>query len=388
MKLPRILVNIETSSAYGRNLVRGFGRYSRIHQPLVLISPPHIYHGADIVNEFVRHISRMKVDAVVTRDFDERILAALEKLDMPIIYVSHIYPDLRPSIQVRDDQVGDLAAEHFIERGFTRFAYCGLEPYYWSEQRKLSFAAKIADAGHSLDCFERPSSAENRSTDKEIFFIAEWLQSLPKPVCILACTDDRAQMIVQAAELHGLRVPEEIAVVGVDNDEFICDISHIPLSSVRVDAARAGYAAAKLIINMIDKGDSPRDVIYSPATYVEARQSSDILAVEDADLAKALAYINMNINHKLTVNDVAQNVGMSKTILNYRFHKHLSRSIFDHINRIRIRRMCWLLENTDFSILDIALAMGMEDDKHLYRYFKRYTGETPLKWRKNMRGSE
>lgn len=388
MKLPRILINIETSSAYGRNLVRGFGRFSRIHQPLVLISPPRIYHGADIAREFTRHISSMQIDAVVTRDFEDLILDALEKLDIPKIYVTHIHPQLQPSIQVRDDQVGRLAAEHFIERGFTRFGYCGLEPYYWSEQRKRSFAEAVAEYGHTVDCFERPGSAEERSTDMEILFISKWLESLPKPVAVLACTDDRAQMIVQAAELCNLRIPEQIAVVGVDNDEFICDTTHIPLSSVCLDGVKAGFAAAKLSLDMIDQGTAAKDIIYIPATRVEVRQSSDILAVEDPILARALGYINERVDEKITPDDVARYAGVSKTVLNYRFKKMLSRSIFDQISAVRIRRMCWMLENTDISMLDIALAMGMGDDKHLYRYFKRYTGTTPLKWRRKMREGE
>jgi LacI family transcriptional regulator len=385
MKLPRILLNIETSSAYGRNLARGFGRYSRIHQPLVLIAPPRIYHGDDIAREFAQHIGRLQVDAVLTRDFEEPVLEALEKLDIPTIFVSHIHPELRPAIQVDDARVGQMAAEHFLERGLRRFGYCGLEPYYWSERRRLGFIENIAAAACAVDCFQRPRSAEDRSTDREIFFIADWLKKLPKPVGVLACTDDRAQMLVQAAELIGLRVPEEIAVLGVDNDEFICDISHIPLSSVMVDSVQSGFAAAELLMEMIDSGAKREDVIYSPATHVEPRQSSDILAIEDPELAKALAFINKRVNQKLSVDDVALHAGISKTVLNYRFQKHLSRSIFDHINRVRIRRMCWLLENTEMSILDIALAMGMDDDKHLYRYFKRYTGETPLKWRRKMR---
>ncbi len=386
MKITRILVNIETSSAYGRSLMRGFARYSRLHSPIVLILPPRIHYGEDVARRFIKHIARMEIDAIVTRDFGAEILKVMGKLDIPKIYVSHIHSELRPSIQVRDDQVGRLAAEHFLERGFTRFGFCGLEPYYWSEQRKDSFVAEIEKSGYEIDCFQRPDSTEDRSTDTEIFFIADWLENLKKPVAILACTDERAQMIVQAADLRGLSVPEQIAVVGVDNDEFICDVSHVPLSSVVVDGASAGFEAAKIVMKMIDGGAAFDEVVYSPAKHVEVRRSSDILAIEDKELAKALTYINANVNQGLTVDEVARHAGISKTVLNYRFRKTLSRSIFDQINRARIRRMCWLLENSDMNMLDIALAMGLPDDKHLYRYFKRYTGETPLKWRKNMRG--
>ena len=383
MNCTKILVNVEMSSAHGRNLMRGFARYSRLHDPIVLILPSQFDYGQDVASALIEHIDRLEIEAIVTRDFDPQIIEALRTIDIPKLYVSHAHSELRPSIQVDDIQVGRLAAEHFLERGFTRFAYCGLEPYFWSETRRESFMAEVAEAGYATDCFQLPKPTEDVSRERYVSLIAEWLKTLKTPNAIFACSDECAHMVVQACEICDLSLPGHIAVLGVQNDEFICDLSFIPLSSVVVDTEKAGFNAAKKIVEMVRGGTPFEDIIYCPAKYVETRRSTDILAIEDEHVAKALAYINSNIDQKLSVDAVAQCAGISNSLLNYRFQKYLSASIFEYINKLRIRRMCYLIENTNWTMLEIALAMGLPDDKHLHRYFRRHTGVTPLKWRKN-----
>jgi LacI family transcriptional regulator len=304
-------------------------------------------------------------------------------LGVPVIVASHmtLEPTL-PCIMTDCEAIGKVAARHFLERGFRHFGYCGLEEMFWSGRRAASFTTVIREAGYTVHQYRQPQAKRDRLWGQEQFIMAKWLEQLPKPAGIMACTDDRARDLVEACEIAGLNVPEDAAILGVDNDRLVCDLAGVPISSVALNTEQAGFEAAELLAQLMAGKNVRQQRIIVSATHVEVRRSTDILAIADRFVAKAVHFINTRANEPLQVSEVAREVALSERHLYDRFQRALGRSIHEQISMTRIARICWLLENTNLSVLDIALAMGMPDDKHLSRYFRRQQGIPPSKWRK------
>jgi LacI family transcriptional regulator len=382
-RIPRILLTIEDSRAYGRGLLRGIGKYARIHGPWVFQTRPEFYHGGSHGGTRLADLKHAQIDGVITRELKPDDMKRILALGAPVIVASHmtLEPEL-PSIMTDCAQIGSMAAHHFLDRGFSHFAYCGLEEMFWSRRRARSFAGVLEEAGFDTHTYRQPRAKTNRLWGKEQFILTQWLEQLPKPVAILACTDDRARDLVEACEIAGLRVPEDVAILGVDNDELVCDLAGVPISSVALNVQKAGFEAAELLDALMRGEQVKQKVVPVIPTRIEIRRSTDILAIEDGQVAKALDYINNHVNEPLQVSDVARAVALTERNLFERFQQVLGRSVRDQITRVRVARICWMLENTTLSLLEIALAMGLPDDKHLARYFARQKNMTPSAWRR------
>jgi LacI family transcriptional regulator len=213
--------------------------------------------------------------------------------------------------------------------------------------------------------------------------VAEWLKALPKPVGLMACIDERSQQVAEACKSVGIGIPDPLALVGVDNDEMICTLSTIPLSSVALTAESAGYEAARILDEMMQGHKPRRQQIVIRPSHVAARTSTDVMAVEDPHVAKAARHIADCCRQTLYVNDIAKSVGLSRRVLEKRFRAHLNCSINDHIRQYRVRRIEELLAGSEMTISEIALFMGFPDAAHIARYFKRETGVNPAEYRRN-----
>jgi len=275
-----------------------------------------------------------------------------------------------------------MAAEHLLERGFRNFGYCGFDDMYWSCQRGDSFIARIAEAGFKTSFYKQPKSRANRLWYREEAILAEWLRGLPKPVGIMACNDDRGQHITEACAKAKLDVPYEVAIIGVDNDDQVCDISNPPLSSVALDIEKAGFQASELLDRMMaGEKMKPQTVIVHPNRVV-MRQSTNIVAVKDKLVSQALTYIHHNAKRLIQVEDVVKNLSVSRRNLHDKFMKTLARSVYDEIKRVRIDLISQMLIETDLSISDIALSLGYDNTNHIARYFKQKMGISPVDYRK------
>jgi len=385
-RIPSILLAIEDSRAYGRGLLRGISKYARVHGPWLFQTRPEFYHSGSRTK--LSDLKNTRVDGVITRELPPHDMKRVLALGAPVIVASHmtLEPDL-PSIMTDCAMIGNMAARHFLDRGFSHFAYCGLEEMFWSRRRAASFARVIADAGYDTQHYKQPRAKTERLWGKEQFIMAQWLERLPRPTAIMACTDDRARDLVEACEIAGLNVPEDVAILGVDNDDLVCDLAGVPISSVALNVQRAGFEAAELLAVLMDDRKPRKRTVPVVPTHVEVRRSSDILAIEDRYVAKALDYINSHVDEPLLVSEVARAVALPERNLFDRFRCALGRSVHDHITRARIERICWMLENTALSLLDIALAMGLPDDKHLSRYFRRQKNMAPAAWRRQHFGN-
>ena len=381
--IPRILLAIEDSRAYGRGLLRGISEYARIHGPWLFRTRPEFYHGGSRISARLSDLRKAQIGGVITRELSHQDMRQILQLGVPVIVASHmtLEPSL-PSIMTDCAEIGRMAAEHFLNRGFRHFGYCGLQEMFWSRRREVSFGGIIESAGHAIHVYHQPRTTADRTWGKEQSIMATWLEQLPKPVAIMACTDDRARDLVEAAEIAGLNVPEDVAILGVDNDDLVCDLAGVPISSVALNVRKAGFEAAGMLAAlMAGKRPGRREVTVLP-THVEARRSTDILAIRDRRVVTAVEYINQHVNEPLQVSEVARAVALPERNLFDRFQRALGRSVHEQITAARVERICWMLENTSLSLLEIALAMGLPDDKHLSRYFRRRKGTTPAAWRK------
>jgi LacI family transcriptional regulator len=333
-------------------------------------------------------LKALDLDGIILRDVDklEEVLA----FGIPAVVIGHGRTEVSGLVNVVTDsaRIGQMAAEHLLACGFKRFAYCGCrvsceEDVPWSELRRQSFADRIHQAGWPCENFPVPQSSGGSSWLRERALMARWLQSLPKPVGLMAANDDRATQVVEACKVAGISVPSEMGIIGVDNDDVVCGLSDPPLSSVAVNFDRAGYEAASALDDlMTGRGIAPERIVVHP-THIVIRRSTDVVAVEDMSLARALRFIRgTSCKEALTVAGVARIAGISRRLLEKRFRRELGYSVLDDIRRVRTDKMAQLLVETQLPVCEIAETLGFGDVQHFARYFRSVKNMSPLAYRK------
>jgi len=278
-----------------------------------------------------------------------------------------------------------MGAATLMASGLQRFAYSGFAGLEFSECREVAFAATLQEAGHHPQVYSPPPPLPGRPWNAEQPDLAAWLQSLPKPVGIMACNDDRARMLAEMCRLIEIRVPEEVAILGVDNDPEICNSANPPLSSISLATERGGHEAAALLDLLMQGGKPPSGTLLMRPVEVVARRSTDMLAVTDPVVARALRFIRENANRDIRVADLPVASGVSRRALQNRFRQYLSRTPLEEIHRCRVQRIARLLVETDLTVREIAAASGFDLDAHVSRFFSRQTGDTPLEYRRKNR---
>ena len=384
LKIPKVIFLVETSRAYGRGLLRGFAQYSKLNGPWLFFIGPEFYVKG--IEHSYRWMKDLDADGIIAPLWDDAIIKMIDSLGLPAVICGIERPSLRACRVVTDDvAVGRMAAEYFLERGFRRFAFCGFNDAIWSQRRSESFSKSFKDVGYETHIYKRHKSAKKRSSEAEQTFIAEWLKSLPKPVAIMACNDDRGQDVLAACRLAMLEVPGEVAILGVDDDELVCDMSYPQLSSIAVNTERAGYEAARVLDKLMSGQQIEEDekVVHISPLHVVTRQSTDIMAIEDQLVADAVHFIRMHSRKVIQVGDVAEAVGLSRRALEQHFKKVLRHSVHDEIKYARVSQMADLLINTNLTMSQIARFLGYPNASNIARYFKKKKGISPLEYRKN-----
>ncbi|UCF42835.1 MAG: DNA-binding transcriptional regulator, partial [Planctomycetota bacterium] len=287
-------------------------------------------------------------------------------------------------IVASNDKIGQMAAEHLLDRGLKHFAYCGFDDIFWSVERSETFSKRIAEAGFKTHFYKRPKSRVKQLWKTEQLIMADWLKSLPKPVGLMACNDDRGQQVIDACKIAGLNMPDNVAIIAVDNDELVCGLTDPTLSSVNLNFERAGYESAELLDKLIaGKVKTMGRQIIVRSTHVVTRQSTDILAIDDPLISAALRFIRRNAKKDIQISDVVEAVATSRRTLQQRFRKLMHRSLHDEIMRVRVELVARLLVETNLSVSEIAIRLNYASPEHISRSFKRIKGLTPLAYRKD-----
>ncbi|MBI1347912.1 helix-turn-helix domain-containing protein [bacterium] len=375
---PAIALLIETSNSYARGLLEGIIAYVRAHDAWSIWLPEQ--RRGEAPPEWIRD---WKGDGIIARIETEEIAQILRKTQLPVVDVSAARPLTSvPWVETDDTAIAKMAVEHLAERGFRRLAFAGDSRFNWSRFRQQAFVTACDEAGLPCDLAPETWQATRRKpSSASLCSFPEWLTHIEKPLGLFCCYDIKAQQVLDVCRTLNIAVPEQVAVLGVDNDPILCNLCTPPLSSVIPDAFRTGYTAAELLERML-RGEtvSPQPYLIPPLG-IETRQSTETLAVEDPVIAEALRFIRERARDGIDVSDVLKVVPWSRRVFESRFQQIVGRSPHQEIVRVRLSRVQQLLADTDLSLSEIAMRTGFEHPEYLSVVFKRELGITPSAYR-------
>ena len=380
---------IETARGYGRQLLRGIVRYARLNGPWGFYVSP---------GDFEQALPKMQQwggTGIIARIETPKIAAAILKTGLPTIALDLSEEQLRPDhplsqlgeVASGSREAAQMAADHLLERKFSHYAFVGSGDRVWSLRRRDSFCQRVRAAGFEPHVYQPPRTLRDQTWEREQAGLADWLGVLPKPAGLMACNDDRGREVLEACRAAGVNVPEELAVVGVDNDDLLCELADPPLSSVALNAERGGYQAAALLDRMMrSPSRKPRRLVVEPL-HVVARRSTDIMALEDPDVAGALRFIHHQAGRPIRIDDVVDHLHMSRRSLEIRFQRAVGRTVHAEIQRARLERAKRLLLETDAQMPKVAEVAGYGSASYLIQVFRQQFGMTPAKYRLRVRNA-
>jgi LacI family transcriptional regulator len=373
---------IETSGSYGRGLLRGVARYNREHAGWSTYFHPH-----GLGDPPPPWLKKWRGDGVLARISNPVIARMLVRLKIPVVNLRltpHGGPF--PYVGLNHAKVAEMAAAQLLSLGLKHFGFCGrpvgLNPSL--DQRAQAFEEYLRAAGR--DCALFPARVPARDAqlgwEEEQERLAQWILSLPKPVGVMTSNDERGLQLLDACRRCGARVPDEVAVIGVDNDEHLCDLSIPPLTSVDINTEQIGYEAATLLEKMMSGMKNPPPITQLDPRGVVSRRSTDVIASEDPEVNRAVAYIRENANRALSVNDVLSHLRISRAALADRMKRVLGHTIHEEIELARLARVKDLLLGSEMTIKQVTIATSFSSVQYLTRVFHAAVGETPAQFRK------
>lgn len=369
----------------------GIRRYARENGGWHLFSsPPAMASAGESVLD-LRAMRGWKGDAIIAVTHEVGELRHARKMKIPVINLAGGIAKSHgvPRVMVDHHAAGRMAADHLLETGLRHLAYVGWDHLWYSEQRRSGFAGRAAESGVACHVLQSPAIAEaSMDWARRISGLAGWLASLPRPAGVFAVHDYRAQVVIEACQEAKLRVPDDIAVVGMDNDETICEHSVPTLTSVSRNSTRVGWEAAALIDRMMRGGEPPDEDLLVPPKGVVARQSTDMLYAGDPVIQRAFGYMRAHLGTSFNIHAMAEHAGVSKRTLETRFRGSLASSPHAYLTRLRVRRAQELMRLSPKRTLgQIAEACGFGSAPTFYSAFERITGESPGRFRKNQAAS-
>lgn len=373
---------METTLTLSRNMLRGIRRYMSEHQ-----------NWSVILETGLRAPSWLPTwngDGIISRSWGQEMVDMIAAKGLPTVEVRHSRAKHRlPFVGVDNQVLGKMVAKHFLERGFRHFASFALESESFVEERLESFRNELAAHGLRCDSYQQPDYDPNRRpSPADQTRLTDWLIRLPKPCGFLALTDRFGFVLLDACRKAGVGVPEEIAVVGVGDDESLCEMSSPPLSSVHFAAAKIGYEAAALLDRLMDGEEPPRDRILIPPMGITTRKSSDIVAVEDQPVAKALRFIRERAADGICVEDVSATAGISRRTLERKMRQTIGRSPQEELVRVKLALACQLLGETHLTLEEVSFRAGFSHVQYMAELFRKNFNTTPGQYRKTMQAPE
>jgi LacI family transcriptional regulator len=362
-------------------MLKGIARYERAHTPWAAFLDDEMRAETD-----PRWLSSKRWDGVISRHTTPLLVKICRERKIPLVDLNDIPPyKAVPKIRPDNAAMGRLGAEHLIERGFTSLGYCGFGNDLWSCERRDAFIQTARTVGHKVAVLDvdYPGSLTPFWDDEQVAELSRWLKGLSKPIGIMACNDMRALQLISAAHMSNLLVPEEVAILGANNESTRCDLAYPSLSSIAANSFQAGYLAAETLARLIAGTPVETMDLRIEPLGVTTRQSTDLLAIQDRSMASALAYIREHACEGLTVEQVIQKASASRSLLEKKFRQLLGRSPHAEIRRVQVAKIKQLLIETDYPLKRIAELTGFEHVEYLCVLFKRSTHQSPGEYRRN-----
>lgn len=376
----RVLVLIDYATEFSRLLINGLIRYAQESGQWSFYRLPLYYKNLYGEESVMRWAKEWNVDFVIVQ-WDYISLDSLKKLETPI-FLQDYKEEGKCFSNITGDYIsmGIMAAKFFIQRRYKNFAFYGKKGFIWSSERAEGFRQEIEKIkGNYYYCeSEGLNEVEWRSNHIQL---EDWLISLPKPVAIFACDDSFAIQISELCKLNNIKIPDEIALLGVDNDNLTCNLSDPPISSIVLDAEKGGYELGRKIEKVVKKKDYNLFNISINPLRIELRNSTEKFNVSDIYIEKIIKYIEANFYLEFNINRLTDLVPLSRRSLEIRFKKTMGISIYQFILNIRMDHFIILLTTTKMSMCDLINQSGFSDYSNVFRMFKRIKGCSPIEYR-------
>lgn len=317
-----------------------------------------------------------KADAIIGQWHNDTIDLQKE-LNIPVVLQNYHHRSVTYSNLTGDYKgTGRMAAQFFAKRMFRNFAYFGIKGVVWSDERRQGYRQEVKRIGGDFFNFE-----SDKQEDEIRMEVSQWLQELPKPVALFCCDDAHALFISETCRMTNIPIPEEIALLGVDNDELMCNISDPPISSIELEVERGGYSIGRLVHRQIKKEhEGTFNIVINPIR-IELRQSTEKHNIKDPYILEVVKYIDTHYNSDLTIESLLANIPLSRRNFEVKFKNTLNTSIYQYILNCRCNHLADLLLTTDRPLTDLAIEVGFKDYNNISRVFKKHKGCSPLEYR-------
>lgn len=376
----KVILVANLASEWSRGILRGITRYANVHGPWVVqkLGPANWFDRISDNKDWFT-FDKLEVDGIISTI--GKIPSKIIEMGLPVIDAGgyEVAPGW-PQLVSEDTKIGKMAADHLLSLGFKNFAYCGFKDLKWSQRRGIGFVEAITKAGFKTKIIEQVITevlGHSHETKSEII---QWLKSLPKPIGIMACNDGYGKFIIDACIVSEIKVPDEVALVGVDNDTFVCELCNPQISSISINTEKAGYETARLL-DMLMRGEKVDSTIISAKpTHMVVRKSTNIIAVSDSDISKAIRFIREKTRKNLQVSDVLNSTNLSRRTLERKFKNVIGHTVLEEIKRSRMQYIKKYLIETDMPISQIAYELDFSNSENMSRYFKKYESLSPTEF--------
>ena len=382
----RVLIISDFTESFSHKLLAGLVDYSRQKEQWIVRRMPPEYKAQIGIPGVIRVAKEWDVNAVIGQfePTDDIGLFA----ENGIVAIAQDYKKKFTTIpNITADYIGTgrMAARFFLERGFRNFGFFGMNDVCWSDERCDGFRREVEAAGFG-DSFY---SYRMQEIDMVWYYqrnrLREWLRMIPKPIAIMACDDNQGANLIEACHGIGIKIPSEVSVIGVDNDETLCSLGSTTLTSIQIDIEEGGRQTAALVERLVADPTAPvEDVVLRPVKIV-GRMSTAAFATADQQILKALLFIHKNALKKISVSDVMAEAALSRRLLERRFKAVTGKTLYEYITDQKLKYFAEQLVDTDEQVINIALSMGENDTKSISRRFKQLYGCTPVEWREKQR---
>lgn len=371
--MKRVALILNLNKQYDRSIVGGIARFTKEN-------PEWSLYIEDDPKLKIPDLKNWNGQGIIADLDDKKVCEAIQPLNIPIVGLGGGFLNTNlqiPYVYTDNQMISQIAFNHLYESGFRNMAFCNIkanETNGWANERSRFFqeSARQKDCNHFL--FEQTKNYRNR--EELIQKISTWLQNLPKPCGLMAANDSRARIVLEACRKSTIRVPEDLAVIGVDDDPLMCELSNPPLSSIIQGTDQLGYEACKLLDRMMDGKMNIKSKVIPPRG-IKIRHSSDVIALNDKLISEAITFIRKNAYSGIQVEDVSRFSQISRSTLEKKFKRELNQTVHETITTVKFKKACELLKESSLSIQDISFKCGFNTVQYMSKVIKDRTGKTP-----------